>query len=661
MTATVVDASSSRRARSPTSPAPRARRLLAALDDRVADPPRALLVARARRGGRRRAARADARRAARPGRGARRVPGTDGRGVERPRGRRRRRAGARGRRPVVGPDATMAFPEVGVGELPCWGGTQRLHARRWRWRSRCACWWSATPSMRPTLERSGLAVLRRRPGRATPRRSPAQLARGCARRAGRGTRRGAARARPHARRRAAARVRSQPADLDHRPTAPRASPRSSRSGRRASPANDTRRLRRRAPGVAVARRALVEPGRRSGGRSRRGAARRRPPRACGAAACRGPNGPRCSSHRRRLGAPGAADRVGDVHRHGDLARRAGPAAGRRCPDLRADRRRGRRRGRAWLLPAVAVRARAGGPPIPRPRRRPRRRLAAPPSSCSAPRGRRRSSGCVLADLGARVVRIEHPRPARSLPAPRPPRARARNGSRSTSGRAATATQLRRAPRRRRPARRRPPAPRARQRRPRRRRPPTDAARASSVLRVAAFVDDDRPGYGLAAEAAAAGRPATTRPRLGRARRSPIRSPGCSARSPRSSCSRARRRAPAPASRSRARSVTCSRGSASGALTSGSTSTRRDGVVEIVFDHPPINIYDVATRDALCEVLTAVDRRSRRAASSCSGRRRPLLRRCRPHASSAPRRRCSRCATPAGGATCGASCARSRCR
>jgi enoyl-CoA hydratase/carnithine racemase len=33
--------------------------------------------------------------------------------------------------------------------------------------------------------------------------------------------------------------------------------------------------------------------------------------------------------------------------------------------------------------------------------------------------------------------------------------------------------------------------------------------------------------------------------------------------------------------------------------------RDDAIVEIVFDHPPINIYDVATRDALCEVLTAV--------------------------------------------------------
>jgi enoyl-CoA hydratase/carnithine racemase len=34
-------------------------------------------------------------------------------------------------------------------------------------------------------------------------------------------------------------------------------------------------------------------------------------------------------------------------------------------------------------------------------------------------------------------------------------------------------------------------------------------------------------------------------------------------------------------------------------------TRRDAITEIVFDHPPINIYDVATRDALCEVLAAV--------------------------------------------------------
>ena len=32
---------------------------------------------------------------------------------------------------------------------------------------------------------------------------------------------------------------------------------------------------------------------------------------------------------------------------------------------------------------------------------------------------------------------------------------------------------------------------------------------------------------------------------------------------------------------------------------------RGDVTEVTFDHPPINVYDVATRDALCEVLGAV--------------------------------------------------------
>ncbi|MDQ1429935.1 MAG: hypothetical protein QOF40_537 [Actinomycetota bacterium] len=34
--------------------------------------------------------------------------------------------------------------------------------------------------------------------------------------------------------------------------------------------------------------------------------------------------------------------------------------------------------------------------------------------------------------------------------------------------------------------------------------------------------------------------------------------------------------------------------------------RRGSIVEVEFDHPPINVYDVATRDALCDVLTAVN-------------------------------------------------------
>jgi enoyl-CoA hydratase/carnithine racemase len=33
--------------------------------------------------------------------------------------------------------------------------------------------------------------------------------------------------------------------------------------------------------------------------------------------------------------------------------------------------------------------------------------------------------------------------------------------------------------------------------------------------------------------------------------------------------------------------------------------RHDDVVEVEFDHPPINVYDVATRDAVCDVLGAV--------------------------------------------------------
>jgi enoyl-CoA hydratase/carnithine racemase len=33
---------------------------------------------------------------------------------------------------------------------------------------------------------------------------------------------------------------------------------------------------------------------------------------------------------------------------------------------------------------------------------------------------------------------------------------------------------------------------------------------------------------------------------------------------------------------------------------------RGAITEIVFDHPPINVYDVATRDALCDTLTAVN-------------------------------------------------------
>ena len=119
-------------------------------------------------------------------------------------------------------------------------------------------------------------------------------------------------------------------------------------------------------------------------------------------------------------------------------------------------------------------------------------------------------GRVLADLGARVVRVEHPRRPDPVPAPR----RASRGARS--GRGSTSAS-------------RPDRDRVRARCSASAdllvdgHPPRvlanaglddDALRpthpALSVVRVAAFVDDDRPGYGPAAEAAVAGPPATTR-------------------------------------------------------------------------------------------------------------------------------------------------------
>ena len=160
--------------------------------------------------------------------------------------------------------------------------------------------------------------------------------------------------------------------------------------------------------------------------------------------------------------------------------------------------------------------------------------------------------------------------------------------------------------------------------------------------------------------AADGRRATTRRGSG-ARRSPIRSPVCSAAllavdvlapvRDRRACARLarrRRRAPARAGARRWLMPVCA-------------SRARGAITEIVFDHPPINIYDVATRDALCEVLAGGDRRSRcarrpvHAPPAITSRPAPTSR------SSAPRPRCSRCATRGGVETCGACCGRSRYR
>ena len=93
-----------------------------------------------------------------------RVPRTHRRGVERPRDRCGRGAAARGRRPGRRPDATMAFPEVGAGELPCWGGTQRLtRAGGVALALRMLVVGDAVDA--DVLERSGLACPCRRPAR----------------------------------------------------------------------------------------------------------------------------------------------------------------------------------------------------------------------------------------------------------------------------------------------------------------------------------------------------------------------------------------------------------------------------------------------------------------------------------------------------------------
>jgi enoyl-CoA hydratase/carnithine racemase len=59
---------------------------------------------------------------------------------------------------IIGPDATMAFPEVGDGQLPCWGGTQRL-TRAAGVALALRLLVVGDPVDADTLARSGLAVL----------------------------------------------------------------------------------------------------------------------------------------------------------------------------------------------------------------------------------------------------------------------------------------------------------------------------------------------------------------------------------------------------------------------------------------------------------------------------------------------------------------------
>ena len=114
---------------------------------------------------------------------------------------------------VIGDHATMAFPEVGLGELPCWGGTQRLPRAG-----------GVALALRMlvvgdevgagVLARSGVAVLA-----ADPRRHAEELAdrlaAGAPRAQSAARRSGAARTRPDPRRRSSPRVGPQPPAVDH--------------------------------------------------------------------------------------------------------------------------------------------------------------------------------------------------------------------------------------------------------------------------------------------------------------------------------------------------------------------------------------------------------------------------------------------------------------
>lgn len=64
---------------------------------------------------------------------------------------------------IVGPAATLAFPEVGDGQLPCWGGTQRL-ARAGGVALALQLLVIGDPVDADALVRSGLAVLDADPG-----------------------------------------------------------------------------------------------------------------------------------------------------------------------------------------------------------------------------------------------------------------------------------------------------------------------------------------------------------------------------------------------------------------------------------------------------------------------------------------------------------------
>ena len=392
----------------------------------------------------------------------------------------------------------MAFPEVGAGELPCWGGTQRLtRAGGVALALRMLVVGEAIDADATRAQRH--RVPGRRSGAAVGASSPTRLAAGAPRA------QAAAREAVH-------RGRDLTMADGHRlesdlnlllsTTADRAEGIAAFFEKRPPrvPGRMSARPSSREPGVAVARRA----------------GERALPTSLGVAGCSDAD-PRarrsaCSRPPLLLRAADGWVHPGPPTAWADFAawwRRSAHGPGepsrRRCLG-----RGGRRRGGGVDAPGGGGAPRAGGAPT---------RVL---SSSGATRRRRCSvvvlgsawaaplAGRALAELGADVVRVDAPGPARSVPAARRARARPGASSRSTSATPPTATPVREPARRADLARRRHHTACARATSG----STTSAARASSARRRVRATSD-RPGYGLAAEARGGWAARHDPPRLGR--------------------------------------------------------------------------------------------------------------------------------------------------
>ena len=247
----------------------------------------------------------------------------------------------------------------------------------------------------------------------------------------------------------------------------------------------------------------------------------------------------------------------------------------------------------WMLPAVAVRAApAAAPRVRWPRRSTRvdgARVVVLGSTWAAP-----LTGLVLRRLGAEVVRVTHPAvPTRSRCVTRRPTTSRRSHSTSASIGIATPSRICSS------------APISSSTAPRRACSPTPASTRPAVshLRIAAFADSDRPGYGIAAECRGGWAARHDPPRVGR---SSVADPIAGLLAALVAVEMLADDGAPAFERVALEDAVGHLLLVERAVPESRIHVRGRGpVTEIVFDHPPINIYDVATRDELCDVLTAL--------------------------------------------------------